>query len=76
MKAALKMVPRSDTFTNTCELQLTRFTFQVSLLELEDAPLCARETWRIWKLIPVKVEGVITPPRLLSEALGSGSLSS
>ena len=43
---------------------------------IEDAPLRAREAWRIWKLIPVKVEGVFTPLQLLSEALRSGSLPS
>ncbi|KAF9649757.1 hypothetical protein BDM02DRAFT_3260142 [Thelephora ganbajun] len=31
-------------------------------------------TWRIWKLIPVKVEDTLTPSQLLSEMLGSGSL--
>jgi len=30
--------------------------------------------WRVWKLIPVKVEGVFTPSRPSSGALGSGSL--
>ena len=30
--------------------------------------------WRIWKLIPVKVEGVLAPAQLLSEKLGSGPL--
>ena len=29
--------------------------------------------WRVWKLIPVKVEGASTPSQLLSEILGSGS---
>ena len=33
-----------------------------------------RGTWRMWKLIPVKVEGVLNPSRRSSEALGSGSL--
>ena len=33
-------------------------------------------TWRIWKLIPVKVEGVFTPSRSLSEALSLGTLPS
>jgi hypothetical protein len=50
------------------ELQPTRVIFQVLLYK--DAP---RETWRIWKLLPVKVEGVSTLPRALSEVLGSGS---
>ena len=44
--------------------------FQVLLRE--DEPLRARETWRIWKLIPVKVEGVLAPLGLLSEVLSSG----
>jgi len=73
MRAALRMVPRSDIFPNTCELQLTRLMFQVLLRE--DESLRARETWRIWKLIPVKVEGAFTPLRLLSDALGSGHSS-
>ncbi|KAF9783525.1 hypothetical protein BJ322DRAFT_1071542 [Thelephora terrestris] len=30
--------------------------------------------WQTWKLIPVKVEGVVSSPQLLSEILGSGSL--
>jgi len=30
-------------------------------------------TWRVWKLIPMKVEGASTPSQLLSEILGSGS---
>jgi len=25
--------------------------------------------WQAWRLIPVKVDGVLTPPQLLSEAL-------
>ena len=31
-----------------------------------------RMTHRIWNLIPVKVEGVLSPSQLLSETLGSG----
>ena len=30
----------------------------------------------LWKLIPVKVEGVLAPSQALSEMLGSGSLPS
>ena len=29
--------------------------------------------WRVWKLIPVKVEGASTSSQLLAEILGSGS---
>jgi len=29
--------------------------------------------WQAWKLIPVKVEGVLAPSQLLSKMLGSGS---
>jgi hypothetical protein len=50
------------------KVQPTKVIFQVLLYK--DAP---RETWRIWKLLPVKVEGVFTPPRALSEVFGSGS---
>ena len=32
--------------------------------------------WFIWKLIPVKVEDMFTPPQSPSEALGGGSLPS
>ena len=45
--------------------------FQVKLFK--DEP---RGAWRIWKLLPVKVEGVPTPSQLLSEKLGSDSLPS
>jgi len=31
-------------------------------------------TWQTWGLIPVKVEGTITPSQSLSETLSSGSL--
>ena len=30
--------------------------------------------WRIWKLIPVEVEGMLKPSQQLFETLGSGSL--
>ena len=40
----------------------------------EDAP--PRATWRIWKLISVKVEGVFAPSRSSSETLSFGSLPS
>jgi hypothetical protein len=50
------------------KLQPTRIVFQVLLYK--DAP---RVIWRIWKLLPVKVEGTFAPSRSLSEVLGSGS---
>lgn len=53
-------------------MQLNEVVFQV-VVHPDDSP---RYTWRVWKLIPVKVEGVITPGQLLSETLGSGSLPS
>ena len=31
-------------------------------------------SWRIWKLIPVKVEGALAPSKSPTETLGSGSL--
>jgi len=30
------------------------------------------DTWQMWKLIPIKAEGVSTPSQSLSEVLGSG----
>ena len=53
------------------ELQLNRVAFQVILYRYEPHISC-----RIWKLLPVKVEGVVTPSQLLSETLGSDSLPS
>jgi len=59
-------------FASTHRLCLSRFTFQV-LIHDDVAP---RETWRIWKLIPVRVEGVFGPSYSSSEAIGLGSLPS
>ena len=36
----------------------------------------SRHSWRIWKLIPVNVQGAFTPAQILSETLGSGSFPS
>lgn len=44
------------------------------MLILEDRS--PRAAWRIWKLIPVKVEGVSAPSQLSAEAIASGSLPS
>ena len=49
-----------------------RFAFQVSIRE--DEP--PRKAWRIWKLIPMKVEGSFARSQLSAETLGSGSLPS
>jgi hypothetical protein len=62
------MVRRSDVFTTARGLKLNRIALQVTIWL--DNP---RETWRIWKLLPVKVEGVFTPSQLESETIGSGS---
>jgi hypothetical protein len=53
------------------KLQLNGVVLQVVLINDEK-----RETWRIWKLLPVKVEGVIVHSRSCSETLGLGSLPS
>lgn len=45
----------SDIFTNTCELKLSMFIFQVALHKNEPSDTTG---WRIWKLIPVKIEQV------------------
>ena len=46
--------------------------FQVILFA--DEPVAEQiASWRVWKLIPVKVEGASTPLQLLSEILGSCS---
>ena len=50
--------------------ELRRAVFQIILFG-DGKPVPA---WRIWKLIPVNVEGTLTPSQLLSETLGSGSL--
>ena len=60
MVAARKMARWSDIFTNSREPKLSMFTFQV-VLHKDGEPTHA--TWRIWKLIPVKIE---------QESLGSG----
>ena len=63
----------SDIFTNTRELKLSMFTFQVALHKNEPSDL----TWRIWKLIPVKIEEVThgsgLPPSYDGDATGQSS---
>ena len=59
-------------FANTRELQLTALTFQI--LIHENTPPGA--AWRMWKLVPVRVEGVFVPSQLLSGTIGSDSLPS
>ena len=67
------MVHLSDIlFTNTCEVQLNGVTFQVHLCP-DGSPSRA---WRIWKLVPMRIHGALTPLQSLSETLGSGSLPS
>jgi len=53
--------------------QLNRIALQVVIHSNDGSPHAA---WRIWKLLPVKVEGVPAPSQVLSETLGSGSLPS
>ena len=50
------------------KIQLNGVVSQVLLVNDE-----VHETWRVWKLIPVKTEGAVTPSQSLSEVLGSGS---
>jgi len=59
-------------FTTTREIQLNGVALQV-IICLDDPP---QHTWRVWKLVPVKVDGVFATSQLLSETLGSGSLPS
>jgi hypothetical protein len=57
--------------SDTEELLLNGFTTQVQFwTDTQPVP------WFIWKLIPVKVEGLFTPSQLSSETLGSGPLPS
>jgi len=51
-------------FINTRELQLNRVAFQVHLCP-DGSPSVA---WRIWKLLPVRVDGAFTPLQSLSGA--------
>ena len=51
------------------ETIIERFRTQVNLWSDVNPAHC-----RIWKLIPVEVEGMFTPSSSSSEALGSGSL--
>ena len=60
-------------FTNIRKIQLNRVAFQVIICRDDES---LRITWRIWKLIPVKVKGVFAPAELLSERLGSDPLPS
>jgi hypothetical protein len=53
------------------ELQLNRAVSQVLLTKYEP-----HISWRIWKLLPVNVEGTVTPSQSLSDTLGSDSLPS
>lgn len=61
------MVHRSVVFTARGP-KLNQIALQVTIRSDNQ-----RQTWRIWKLLPVKVEGVFTPSQLLSETIGSGS---
>ena len=47
--------------------KLNKVTPQV-IVHPNDPPHC---TWRVWRLIPVKVENVLSPSQLLAERLGS-----
>jgi hypothetical protein len=53
------------------ELQLNRAVFQITLHKAE--PLIGR--W-VWRLLPVNVEGTVTPSQPLSKTTGSDSLPS
>ena len=53
--------------SNTDGISLNGFTTQV-ILWTGEGPT----PWWIWRLVPVKVEGVSTPSQPSSEALGSG----
>ena len=57
-------------FQNARHAEPRRATFQIILIQ--DAT--ASHAWQTWKLIPVNVEGTLTPAQLLSDTLGSGSL--
>jgi len=59
-------------FHKIYELQLNKNV--VKVLICEDKP--PHGSWRIWKLLPVKVEGAFAPSQSLSETLGLGSLPS
>ena len=58
--------------TSVDYIQLNKVAFQVFLCP-DGSPSVP---WRIWKLIPVRVEGAFSPSQSSSETLGSGSLPS
>ena len=60
--------------SNTKEPLLNLFTAQINFWKA--AAVTEPFSWWIWRLIPVKVEGVSAPSRPSSETLGLGSLPS
>jgi len=70
---ALQMVQGSDTVYHSRELELSGCALQV--LVYDDG--VGVGAWRIWKLIPVNVEGAFAHSRSsFNETVGSGSLPS
>ena len=68
---AVQMVQGSDTVHHSREPELSGCVFQV--LVYDDGH--GSGAWRIWKLIPVSVEGVFAPSQpSFNETLGPGSL--